>query len=63
MGIPLNTLIDWRYDGKGPATYKVGGRWFYDSDACDRWMADQRAESLRGDLPVADPAGTAAVGR
>jgi predicted site-specific integrase-resolvase len=45
IGIKHRTLLAWRYAGKGPHTYKLGGRWFYDSDDCDRWIREQRAAS------------------
>lgn len=62
LGIPLRTLVDWRYRSRGPATYKLGGRWFYDSDACEEWRARQRQGSLRGDdVPVTPSAGLAVV--
>lgn len=46
-GIPYNTLVDWRYDIKGPATYKLGSRWYYDTDELDRWMKHEQEKSAR----------------
>ena len=43
LGIPVNTLYQWRYLGNGPRSYKVG-RWVrYDPDEVRKWLSEQAA--------------------
>lgn len=53
-GVLEGTLRYWRSIGVGPASYKLGRKVFYDRAELDRWMAEQKAATLRG--------GQAAVG-
>ena len=43
LGIPVNTLYQWRYLGTGPRSYKVG-RWVrYDPDEVRKWLGEHAA--------------------
>jgi excisionase family DNA binding protein len=42
LGVSLVTLQQWRYQGKGPAYMKIGGKVRYDRDDLDKWMRSQR---------------------
>ena len=43
LGIPVHTLYRWRYEGHGPAGYRVGRHVRYRSEAVDAWQG-QRAD-------------------
>lgn len=47
-GIPEATLRYWRMSGIGPASWKIGRKVVYDRAELDRWMAEQKAATLRG---------------
>jgi len=43
LGVPVATLYQWRYHGKGPRGYRVG-RWLrYDPADVRAWLTDQAA--------------------
>lgn len=43
LGVPVATLYQWRYHGKGPRAYRVG-RWLrYDPAEVRRWLVEQAA--------------------
>jgi predicted DNA-binding transcriptional regulator AlpA len=44
-GVPLGTLRYWRWQGTGPASYKLGRRVVYDLAAVDAWLDEQRQQS------------------
>ena len=41
LGVPLATLSQWRYLGKGPRWRKVGRHVRYDWPGVERWLASQ----------------------
>lgn len=48
-GVSPGTLRYWRSIGAGPASYKLGGRRVvYERAELDRWLAEQKAATLRG---------------
>ena len=47
-GTPEETLRFWRATGTGPLSWKIGRRVVYSRDDVQRWLDDQRAQSLRG---------------
>ena len=51
-GIQPKTLENWRWQGKGPPHYKIGGRVMYDVDETDAWLAAQRRISTRDTGPT-----------
>lgn len=40
LGIPVNTLYQWRHKGTGPAAFRVGRFLRYDPAAVRSWLAD-----------------------
>lgn len=40
-GVPVATLIDWRYRRKGPAFVKLGARVRYRESDVDAWLAER----------------------
>lgn len=38
LRIPINTLRDWRKDGKGPRSFKLGGHVRYRAEDVQDWM-------------------------
>lgn len=38
LGIPVNTLYQWRHQGIGPRSRRVGRHLRYDSDDVRRWF-------------------------
>ena len=46
--VPESTLCYWRHAGKGPASYVLGRKVFYDVGDLDHGMAAQKAATLRG---------------
>jgi Helix-turn-helix domain len=48
LDVPESTLRYWRHAGKGPASYVLGRKVFYDVSDLDHWMAAQKAATLRG---------------
>ena len=45
LGIPVHTLIRWRYKGHGPAGYRVGRHVRYRREAVEAWL-EQRADGV-----------------
>jgi predicted DNA-binding transcriptional regulator AlpA len=43
-----STLRYWRHIAKGPASYVLGRRVFYDVSDLDAWLDAQKAATLRG---------------
>ncbi len=41
LGIPLRTLYNWRYEGKGPRAYKIGRHIRYDPLEVGAWLKEQ----------------------
>ena len=44
LGVPISTLHQWRYLGRGPAAFRVGKHLRYDPDAVRRWLVDDCAD-------------------
>ena len=44
LGVPIATLHQWRYLGRGPAAFRVGKHLRYDPDAVRRWLVDECAD-------------------
>jgi hypothetical protein len=40
LGVPVSTLHQWRYLGKGPAAFRVGKHLRYDPDVVRRWLVE-----------------------
>jgi hypothetical protein len=47
-GVPEGTLRFWRGVNKGPRSYVVGRRLWYDVADLEGWLEDQKAQSVRG---------------
>ena len=43
LGVPISTLHQWRYLGRGPAAFRVGKHLRYDPNAVRRWLLDDCA--------------------
>ena len=43
LGVPVQTLYQWRYLGTGPAAYRVGKHLRYDPAAVPAWLDGQAA--------------------
>lgn len=41
LGVPVATLHQWRYLGRGPAAYRVGKHLRYDPEIVRRWLVDE----------------------
>lgn len=41
------TLIRWRYDGKGPAYFRLNGQVLYPSDLTEEWLESKRHNPVR----------------
>ena len=41
LGIPVATLHQWRYQGRGPDAYRVGRHLRYRPDAVVHWLDEQ----------------------
>ena len=48
LSLPESTLRYYRHIGKGPASYLLGRRVFYDVADLDAWKDAQKASTLRG---------------
>ncbi|CKH13003.1 helix-turn-helix domain-containing protein [Mycolicibacterium smegmatis] len=49
LGVPEPTLRWWRYEGRGPRCYRLGGRKVvYDRADLERWVEEQKAATVRG---------------
>jgi hypothetical protein len=44
LGVPISTLHQWRYLGRGPAAFRVGKHLRYDPYAVRRWLVDDCAD-------------------
>jgi excisionase family DNA binding protein len=42
LGVPRRTLDLWRYVGRGPAFYKVGGRVRYKKEDIEAWLETRK---------------------
>ena len=52
LGVSTSFLTKKRTAGSGPRYYKIGRRVVYDSDDCDRWVADfTRLHTAESALP------------
>lgn len=49
-GLPEETLRYFRHRNEGPASWKIGRRVVYDREDVQRWLDEQRAKSLRGEV-------------
>ncbi|SKY52275.1 Helix-turn-helix domain [Mycobacteroides abscessus subsp. massiliense] len=47
-GLADATLRAYRHTGTGPVSYRLGAKVFYDRADLDKWIASQRAVSVRG---------------
>lgn len=45
LGVPIATLYAWRYQGTGPAAYRVGRHVRYDKRDVDAWLVENRSET------------------
>ena len=43
LGIPVNTLYQWRHHGVGPRAYRVGRHLRYDPAEIRRWLTEGAA--------------------
>lgn len=50
--IPLGSLRAWRHQGRGPKSFKLGGRVMYLKKDVDAWIAQQYEASVVGDEVV-----------
>jgi hypothetical protein len=48
LSLPESTLRYYRHIGKGPASYVLGRRVFYDVSDLDAWTEAQKSATLRG---------------
>lgn len=49
LGLSLYTLRNWRGQGRGPRTYRIGGRVFMRQADLDAWLVAQEQATSRGD--------------
>lgn len=52
LGIAEGTLRYWRSAGQGPPSFAIGRRVMYDRAELERWVAEQKAATLRGGQAV-----------
>lgn len=45
LGVPVNTLYQWRHKGTGPTAFRVGRFLRYDPTDVRRWLIDNAAVS------------------
>ena len=43
LGVPVQTLYRWRYQGTGPKAFRVGRHLRYDAAVVRRWLRDEAA--------------------
>lgn len=48
LSLPESTLRYYRHVGKGPASYVLGRKVFYDVSDLDAWMEVEKSATLRG---------------
>jgi len=46
LGVPVGTLANWRYQGRGPAFLRVGRHVRYRTEDLAAWVGAQLAENL-----------------
>lgn len=44
------TLRQWRHEGRGPKSYVVAGRVYYDIEDIEAWIAVEKLKSARGGI-------------
>lgn len=49
LGIPVGTLRYYRSTGRGPASFRLGGRVRYRRDLLEAWVAEQERNTQRGE--------------
>lgn len=52
--IPVPTLRLFRSQGRGPESFRLGGRVTYEVEKLQAWIESQRAGSVRGDFVAVD---------
>lgn len=45
LGVPVNTLYQWRHKGTGPVAFRVGRFLRYDAADVRQWLTDHAAVS------------------
>lgn len=45
LGVPVNTLYQWRHKGSGPVAFRVGRFLRYDAADVRQWLTDHAAVS------------------
>jgi excisionase family DNA binding protein len=45
LGVPLGTLANWRYQGRGPAFLRVGRHVRYRAEDVATWVEEQLADA------------------
>ena len=45
LGVPVNTLYQWRHKGTGPTAFRVGRFLRYDPSEVRQWLAENAAVS------------------
>ncbi|HZP14830.1 MAG TPA: helix-turn-helix domain-containing protein [Nocardioides sp.] len=45
LGVPINTLYQWRHKGTGPEAYRVGRHLRYELSSVRAWLAEHVAVS------------------
>jgi excisionase family DNA binding protein len=53
LGVPLGTLANWRYQGRGPAFLRVGRHVRYRSEDVATWVDEQLADNPPASPPHA----------
>jgi excisionase family DNA binding protein len=48
LGVPIRTLAQWAYEGKGPRFYKVGRHARYRQEDVETWLAERVKEPSKG---------------
>ncbi|TWS19385.1 helix-turn-helix domain-containing protein [Tsukamurella asaccharolytica] len=46
FGLSRQTVYGWIHRGQGPASYRVGGRRFFDRVDVEAWVSVQKAEDV-----------------
>lgn len=47
-GVTVQTLRNWARRGEFPASFRLGGKRFYNSSEYDKWVSTRRAELAGG---------------
>jgi predicted site-specific integrase-resolvase len=53
LGVLPATLANWRYAGRSPAFYRVGGKIIYDLKELEQWLEERRSVPTPAKLQVA----------